>query len=69
MSVGSGSVVMSSRADIGICMRGEEEVPRRSPGSRSVGPEIGIVWYLLATKLRFKRKRRRGGACRPDSGR
>ena len=49
--VGSGSVVMSSRAHVGICLKGQEGVPRRSPGSRSVDHESGIVWYLLATKI------------------
>ena len=50
MSLGNGSVLMSCRADVGSCMRGEEEVPRRSLSSRSVNPESGIVWYPLATK-------------------
>ena len=51
MSVGSGSVVMSCRAEVGISMKGEEEVPRKSPGSSSMDPESGIVWYPLATKI------------------
>ena len=51
MSVGSGSVVVSCRAEVEICMRGEEEVPRRSPGSSLVDPEGGIVWYPLATRI------------------
>ena len=41
---GSGSVVMSCTVDVGVCMKGEEEVPRRSPGSSSVNPESGVVW-------------------------
>ena len=40
---GSGSVVMSCRAHVGIFMRGEEGVSKRSPGSRSVNPKSGIV--------------------------
>ena len=49
--VGSGSLVLSCRAHAIICMRGEEGVPRRSPGSRSADPESRIVWYPLATKI------------------
>ena len=49
--VGSGSVVMYCRAHVGIFTRGEEGVPRRSPGSKSMDPESGIVWYPLATKV------------------
>ena len=49
--VGIGSVEMFCRAHVGIIMRGEEGVPRRSPGSRSVDPDSGNVWYPLATKV------------------
>ena len=51
MSVSSGSVVMSCMADVEICMRGEKEVPRRSPGSSLVDTESGVVWYSLETKI------------------
>ena len=49
--VGIGSVEMSCRAHVGIIMRREEGVPRSSPGSRSVDPDSGNVWYPLATKV------------------
>ena len=42
---------MSCKTDIGTCMRENEEVPRRSPGSRSVDPNSGGFWYPLATKI------------------
>ena len=48
---GSGSVVMFCRAHVGIIVRGEERVPRRSPGSRSVDPGRRIVRYPLATMI------------------
>ena len=51
MSVGRGCVLMSCSVDVGIGMRGEKLVPRRSPGSMSVDPEGGIVWYLFATNI------------------
>ena len=49
--VKKGSVVKSRRADVGICIMGKKEVPRRSPGSRSVNLASGVVWWPSATKI------------------
>lgn len=54
--VGSGFVVMPCTADVGIFMWGEEEVPRRALGSRSVNSETGIGWYPWATKISVPEK-------------
>jgi len=39
-----GSKERRLRVAKGTCTSGEVEVPRRSPGSRSVEPERGMVW-------------------------
>ena len=64
----SGSVVISCKTDNGICMRGEEELPRKSPGSRSVNPESGIDTHWRR-KVLCPKRHRRGEASQPGSGR
>ena len=53
------------RVASGTCTSGEREVPRRSPGSRSVEPDKGIVWCPSETKITVSGRRSPRGRMLP----